>query len=77
MFAICKTELLFLLSRSSRFQLLRMAHSRFFEPNCAFIDGKWVSADSGAIFEVTNPANGKVGGALFLLDIQYFDSKTY
>lgn len=26
----------------------------------AYINGQWVSAEDGAVFEVTNPANGEV-----------------
>jgi acyl-CoA reductase-like NAD-dependent aldehyde dehydrogenase len=36
--------------------------------NQAFVDGKWVSAASGKMFDVTNPATGQVIGQVPDLD---------
>ena len=41
----------------------QLADPRLFREQC-YIDGKWADADSGAVIEVTNPANGEVLGTI-------------
>jgi succinate-semialdehyde dehydrogenase / glutarate-semialdehyde dehydrogenase len=39
-----------------------MTHDLSFEREAAYVNGRWIAADSGKTFAVTNPANGETLG---------------
>lgn len=49
-------------SSENRLQLVRMMHSLV--KNQAFVNGQWTNAGDNKSFNVTNPANNKVVGAV-------------
>ena len=39
-----------------------MTHDLSFKREAAYVNGRWIAADSGKTFAVTNPANGETLG---------------